>query len=362
MLYIINGQVVLPGKIITRAGLVVKGKKIVAITGKQAPPRGAVKIDARGNFIAPGFIDLHIHGDAELVSCQQVKGGTTHFLATLHPAQPAALLKNIARTLRLKGRVAGAKVLGLRLEGPFINRTFCGALAPGTLRAPDLAEAKRIIRQAKAALKMVVLAPELTGAVKLIGLLRRHKIIASLGHSGATYQQALKGINAGITHATHTFNRMAGFDHRAGGALAAVLTEDRVACEVICDGIHVHPAALRILNSCKSADKIILITDSTQAQDAPLKKRCGDVFKLRNGTLYGTALTLNKALRNAVKFLGLSLPQAVKLVTLNPAKALKIDRYKGSIAVGKHADLVIFDQNFDVQMTIVEGKVAYDNR
>jgi N-acetylglucosamine-6-phosphate deacetylase len=356
---ITNARIVLPDKIILRGTVIVKGKKIIGILKGRSAPRGVVKIDARRNFVAPGFIDLHIHGDVKCVSRQQIKGGTTGFLATLHPARPKALLENIAQVLTERQRTSGAKVLGIRLEGPFLNRAFCGALPAELLRKPNISEAKRIIKQARGALKIVVLAPELKGALGLIRLLRRHKIVASLGHTGATYEQTLKGIDAGIAQVTHTFNRMRVFDHRDPGAIGAVLTDNRLACEVIADGVHVHPVALKLLLGCKGLEGISLITDSTAAQKFPSKKRCGDIFRLKDGTLYGTALTLNKALRNAVKFLGLGLAEAVRLVTLNPAKVLKIDKNKGSLAVGKDADLIIFDENFKVKMTFVEGKMVY---
>ncbi len=358
--YITNARIVLPDKVIPRSTVVVKGRKIAAILKGSSFGRGAVKINAGGNYLAPGFIDLHIHGDVERISRRQARGATTGFLATLHPAKPKALLENIAQVLARRKKVRGAKVLGIRLEGPFLNRSFSGALPPQALRQPDINEAKRIINRAGRALKLMVLAPELKGAGRLIRLLRRHRITASLGHTGATYEQAKRGINGGVTHATHIFNRMRGFDHRAPGAIGAALTDNRVACEVIADGVHVHPAALKLLLKCKGLENISLITDSTAAQEYPLKRRKGNVFELRDGTLYGTALTLNKALKNAIKFLGLSLPEAVRLVTLNPASVLKIDRKKGSLSVGKDADLVIFDKDFKVKMTIVEGKIVYN--
>ena len=249
--------------------------------------------------------------------------------------------------------------MGIRLEGPFLNRSFRGALPKEALRTPDLNEAKEIIKRAKGALKIVVLAPELKQATGLIRLFKKHRIIASLGHTAATYDEAMRGIDAGISHATHTFNRMRGFNHCYPGALGAALTDQRVSCEVIADGVHAHPAALKLLFSCKGLQKISLVTDSTAAQKYPPKKRAGRVFRLNNGTLYGTALTLNQALKNAIKFLGLSLEEAAQLVALNPAKVLKIDRRKGSLAVGKDADVVVLDKNLGVQLTIVEGKIVY---
>lgn len=357
-LYITNARIVLPDKVIPRGTIIIEGKRITGIRRGKSVPSGAVeKIDARGNFAAPGFIDLHIHGDIEKISRQQIKGGTAGFLATLHPAKPKALIENISEALTQKAH--GAKVLGIRLEGPFLNRSFCGALPRQALRPPDISEMKAIIKRAHGALKMVILAPELKNALELIRLLKRNKIVPSIGHTGATYEEAERGIDCGITEAAHTFNRMRGFDHRSSGALEAVLVDSRVDCEVIADGIHVHPALLALLLKCKSADKVSLITDSTAAQKYPLKKRSGSIFKLKDGTLYGTALTLNKALKNIIRFLDLSMPEAVKMVTLNPARVLKIDKKKGSIAVGKDADIVIFDKSFNVKMTMVEGEVKY---
>jgi len=152
---------------------------------------------------------------------------------------------------------------------------------------------------------------------------------------------------------------MRGFRDRDLGALGAALLDKRLMCEVIADGIHVHPAALKLLISAKGIGKVALITDSTRAQGVPPKRRCGDIYKLGDGTLYGTALTLNKALGNIVKFLDLKLVDAVKLVSQNPARLLRIDKTKGSLCVGCDADIVVLDKDFKVKMTIVEGRVAY---
>lgn len=356
---ITNAKCILPDAVITSATVLVEGKKIIKVKKGSAVPRGVTKINARGNFVSPGFIDLHIHGDVKRISSEQAKGGTVGFLATLHPQSPSALLKSISDTLKQRAALSGAKLLGLRLEGPFINRNFAGALSQKTLRLPSIAEAKRMLKASAGALKMVVIAPELKGAPKLISFFRKYNVIASLGHTGATYRQAQEGIEAGVNHATHMFNRIRGLIRRDPGASAAALTDQRVFCEVIPDGIHVHPALLKLLLSCKGTDKTILITDSTAAQGLPNKKRYGQIYKLKNGTLYGTALTLNKALSNIVKFTGLSLACAVKLVSLNPARLLRIDKRKGSLSAGKDADIVIFDKNFKVKMTIIEGKIVF---
>lgn len=362
MLYsIVNAELILPDRIVPDGSVVVSGGKIAEILEKKKPSRVGKIIDAGGHYLAPGFIDLHIHGEPGVISRRQIQGGTCGFLATLHPANPKELLENISRAVSDAANVPGAKILGIRLEGPFLNPDFCGALPREFLRRPDLKEARRMIKSADGMLKMVVLAVELPAADKLIRLFKRHNIVVSIGHTAAAYEQTEQAIAAGVNHATHTFNRMGEFTHRLPGALGAVLTDERVFCEVIADGIHVHPGALRLLLLCKGIDKIMLITDSTAAQSEPAKQRFGDVFKLKDGTLYGTALTLIKALKNAVDFLGVTLPEAVRMVTLNPARMLRIDSSKGSIACGKDADLVIFNKKFKVQLTMVEGKIVYED-
>lgn len=361
MYSIVNARVILPDRIVSGGTVVVSGGKITEILEEKKPAQAGTIIEAGGYYLAPGFIDLHIHGEIGSISRRQIQGGTCGFLGTLHPAQPRELLENIARAVSCAENVPGAKVLGIRLEGPFLNPDFCGALPRQCLRRPDIAEAKRMIKSAGGMLKMVVLAVEMPAADKLIRLFKRHNIVVSIGHTGATYEQTMRAIAAGVNHATHTFNRMSEFTHRSPGALGAVLTDERVSCEVIADGIHVHPGALRLLLLCKGPDRMMLITDSTAAQKEPPKLRAGDVFKLKDGTLYGTALTLIKALKRAVDFLGVPLPEAVRMVTLNPARILRIDSNKGSIAVGKDADLVIFNKEFKVQLTMVEGKIVYED-
>lgn len=360
MYSIVNARVILPDRIVSGGTVVVSGGKITEILEEKKPAQVGKIIKAGGNYLAPGFIDLHIHGDIKVISRRQARGGTCGFLATLHPAAPRQFLENISRAVSCPQEyLPGAKMLGIRLEGPFLNPDFCGALPRECLRRPDITEARRIIKSAGGMLKMVVLAVEMSAADKLIRLFKRHNIIVSIGHTGAAYEQTKKAIAAGVNHATHTFNRMGEFSHRAPGAIGAVLTDERVCCEVIADGIHAHPGALRLLLLCKGIDRMMLITDSTAAQSEPDKQRRGDVFKLKDGTLYGTDLTLIKALQNTVDFLGVTMSEAVRMVTLNPARLLRIDGSKGSIARGKDADLVMFDEKFKVRMTMVEGKIVY---
>lgn len=356
---VINAKIVLTDKVIPHGSLVIKDNKIIEISKDNIRQSGATEIDAKGNFVAPGFIDLHVHGDIEKISVTQAKGGTTSFLATLHPEKPKVLLKSITQAKEKTSRATGAKVLGLRLEGPFINKSYSGALPKTVLRNPDLLETEKIITLAGNTLKMVVLAPELKDALKVIQLLGRHGILSSIGHTGATYEEAEEAIGAGAVHATHVFNRMRGFDQRNPGALGAVLLDTRVMCEIIADGVHVHPAALKLLLRCKGLDRITVVTDSTEAQVYPPKRRAGVVFKLLDGTMYGSALTLNKAVKNIAQVLNLEIFDAIKLVTINPATTLGIEKRKGSLKVDKDADVVIFDQNFNVKTTIVEGKIVF---
>jgi N-acetylglucosamine-6-phosphate deacetylase len=355
---ITHAKIISPQAILLNRDLFIEDGKIVGIRRAEKGKR-FFAIDARQNFLSPGFIDLHIHGEIKDISENEARGGTTGFLANLHPASPQEIIQQIAGIKEEKTQLLGARLLGVRLEGPYLNPAFAGALPKEKLRIPSLSEAKEILRQAGGILKMVVLAPELPQAITVIKFLKNKGVIASLGHSAASFAEALRAFRAGITHATHVFNRLAPFDHKEPGAIAAILTDARVWAEVICDGIHVHPAVLRILLCAKTSDKVTLITDSTRSQRWPKKIRVGDIFRLKDGTLYGSALTMMKAVKNAVRFMGVSLPEAVKMASLNPAKILGRGKITGSIEEGKKADLVIFDRNFQVKMTMVEGKIVY---
>jgi len=208
-------------------------------------------------------------------------------------------------------------------------------------------------------LKIVTIAPELEGAIPLIRLLNDRNIIASIGHSDATYDEALKGFDAGVTHATHIFNAMRGMDRRDPGGSLAALLDDRIAVEVIADTVHVHEALLKLLLKVKNRDNVILITDSVRANPPVGAKKGPKVYRLKDGRLAGSNITMIDALKAALKAGKLSLAGAVRLVSLNPARLLGLQKTKGSIEAGKDADLVIFDDDFDVKATLISGRIIY---
>jgi N-acetylglucosamine-6-phosphate deacetylase len=208
-------------------------------------------------------------------------------------------------------------------------------------------------------LRMMTIAPEEAGAIALVHALVGRKVIASIGHSAATCEEAARGISAGINHATHIFNAMRGSDGSDEGVAGAVLYDRKVFAEVILDLVHVSRASFALLMRAKYPDKAILITDSVKAlRQNGVKKSLG-AYRFADGRLAGSALTMIAAVKNAVKRCGLSLADAVRLATLNPARLLGLDRSKGSIKPGNDADIVIFDKDFNVKMTIVRGKIMY---
>ncbi len=377
-IYIKNGGVILKDRILDGATITVNDDKIATIGRKRVPTKGAVIIDARGCFVSPGFIDCHIHGEPEKIFLNEARYGTTAFVIAESCAPLSHIYEKAERIKEFIGtRPFGPNVLGLRLEGPYISKAKAGAQVTACIRRPNIKELSWIIERCRPILKLMTIAPELRGVKPLIELLRKHKIIVSIGHSDATYESAIGGIDAGITHATHTFNAMSGMDHSASlrvhgersrtmdrrqpGVVGAVLMDDRVTAEVILDLIHVHRALFGLLLKLKKSDKVIMVTDSLVSEtiSTPGVAMAGGAYRFKNEKLAGSSLTMIGALKNAVKSANLSLPEALDTITLNPARLLGVEANKGSIAAGKDADIVIFDKEFDVKMTMIRGKIVY---
>lgn len=401
-IYIKNGRVILKDRIVDGAAVIINDGKIAAISRKITPKsfdastglvssraksgddkssglrpersrgtkNGSFVIDARGCFVSPGFIDCHIHGEPEKIFFNEAKHGTTAFVIA-ESCAPLNCIYKRAESIKEFIRIHpfGPNVLGLRLEGPYISKARAGAQDDAYIRRPDAKELSGIIERCSPVLKLMTIAPELRDAKPLIKLLSKHKIIASIGHSDATYESAIEGIDAGISHSTHTFNAMSPIDRREPGVCGAVLMDDRVAAEVILDLTHVHRAIFGLLLKLKKKDKVIVVTDSLAALDRlpagqagfgpPGLAMTGGAYRFEDGRLAGSSLTMIGALKNVVKNCGIPLLDALKLITLNPAKLLGIEEKKGSMAAGKDADIVVFDKNFDVKMTMIRGRMAY---
>ena len=378
-----NGMVITPSKTIEKGVVVFEDGKITAVgqPNRAKVPRNAKLIDASGKIVAPGFIDIHVHGgkgrdlmDASYEAIKDmakfvVSHGTTSFVPTTISAPHSELLRTVGavKTAMEKG-TDGAEVLGAHLEGPYINLEKRGAHDANYVRLPSMDEIEEIWEASNSAVKIVTLAPELEGSKTLIQKLKELGIVASIGHSNATYIQTVDAMKRGVRHATHMFNRMRGFDPREPGVVGAVLVHDELTAELICDGIHVHPAAMNLLTRVKEPERVMLVTDAIRAAGMPDgeyalgKQRIivkDGVSRLESGDFAGSTLTMDRAVRNIMRLVETPLQRAVKMATINPAAVVNVDENKGSLESGKDADIVIIDDEINVYLTIVKGKILY---
>jgi N-acetylglucosamine-6-phosphate deacetylase len=380
---ILHGNVLTPNGILEDGAVLMSSGKITAIApsvGLEMTP-GAEVTDAGGLFVSPGFIDAHTHGGkgfdfmtctateldevlAWLASC-----GVTAVLPTL-ASSPFDLELEMAQHLGTAVHRAspGAAIVGLHLEGPYINPEKRGAQPVGPIRLPDLEEMRALIEASGHTVRLVTLAPELPGALDLVRYLVRMGIVASAGHSNATYQEMLVGIQAGITRVAHLYNGMSPFNHREPGVTGAALEQDGVFAELVMDGIHVHPAAGRIAIRSKGLDRVVLISDATQAAglgdgiytrpgNRKIIVKDGEA-RLESGSLAGSTLTMDRAVANAEAFLGLSLDHAIQLASWNAANSLNLPG-RGCLASGYLADVIILDREVHIQATFVSGLKVY---
>jgi N-acetylglucosamine-6-phosphate deacetylase len=327
---------------------------------RKTAPAHAKRVNVRGHYVAPGFIDLHIWGDHERVAREEARTGTTGFLATIGPEPPELLINDVVRLDRSDTGL-GARCLGIHLEGPFLNPLRAGALASRWLRPPTSRELRQLVQHAGGRLKLVTLAPELPRGLETVRWLARRGVVVSLGHSDASAEVTQRAIKAGARAVTHVYNGMRPLHHRDPGLLGEVLTDDRLMATVILDGAHVDPVAFQLLLRCKGSQHLILVTDSIRHQRHPHRAAKG-AFYTRQGILAGSRLTMIRAVRNAAAFGKIPLVEAVRMASLNPAKLLGLDGERGSLEVGKRADLVVFDRQFRVRMTVVCGQIVYQRR
>lgn len=375
---IINGKIILEDRILEDRVLIITDKveRIIDINELNTCKDIEI-IDAGGCYVSPGFIDIHIHGaggydtmDGSIDALKEisrtiVRKGTTAFLPTTMTMDKVNIFKALNSVKNsMKEDLPGAKILGVHLEGPFINEKYKGAQNSQYIIKPDY----EFIREYIEIIRIITLAPETDENFQFIDKIKRHhNVVLSIGHSNATYEQSLQGINRGITHSTHTFNAMTPLHHRKPGIVGAALTTD-ITCEVIVDNIHVHPCVYKLLIDVKGIDSVVLVTDSMRAgcMDEGIYELGGqrvfvqgEAARLEDGTLAGSILSLNKAIKNVIEGTGIKIYEAVRMATLNPARVIGVDSKKGSIEAGKDADLVIFNDNFDVKHAIIGGKTVY---
>jgi N-acetylglucosamine-6-phosphate deacetylase len=300
------------------------------------------------------------------ISRHLARHGTTAYLATTVSASPIATIKAVENLGRLVKRdTEGAQLVGLHLEGPFLSEAKRGAHLPELLRRPSIRIFDELVKMSQETIRLVTLAPELEGALEFIRNARTKNVVVSLGHSNATFEEAIKGMDAGATMAAHTFNAMRDFNHREPGILGAVLSDPRVQTEVIADGVHVHPAAVRILLKCKGVQGVLLVTDAISAGGMPDGSyRIGDipvtvsagVCRNAAGQLAGSTLTQDQALRNVVQWTGLPLEEAILMCAGNAARVIGLDEQKGTIEPGKDADMIFLDTRLEVQAVLSRGR------
>lgn len=393
MILLSGASLVLPDRILEFATLVIEGPRIAQIlNGPRGVEPGATHIDARGHYVVPGFIDVHVHGvegadtldgqDPIRVMAQRLpRYGVTAFCPTTVACAPPALraMLDAVRAARLDRPPGSARVLPAHLESNFLSPDYNGAQPLDCLRRPgDAAPAEGAftgddilaeIAAARPDVGIVTLAPEIEGGMDLVRDLTAHGHRVALGHSGATYAQAIEAIEAGATHATHLFNRMSGLSHRAPGLAGAALTREEVAAEIICDGVHVHPAMVRVAVAAKRPSGIIAITDGTSGSGFPpgttttlggRRITVGDLARLDDGTIAGSVLTMDRAFANLVTMMGFSLIDAAIMCATTPARALGLHGF-GAIAPGAVADLVVLDRDLRVRCTMVDGDIVHQS-
>lgn len=372
-----NGTLVCEDKLLPNRSLVVTGGKIVSLNQVDAIPAMEC-IDAAGLIIAPGFIDLHVHGadgadimDCDPVSLQRIadyhgRRGTTAMLATIAPSTTKIMSLALETAVGCTTSDTGSGIIGANLEGPFLNRSHNGALAIPFLRQPDQHEMKELLAAGQGKVRIVTLAPELAGASEIVELLSSCGVIPSLGHSAATFNQTINAARKGLKHITHIFNAMAAMHHREPGPAGAALITPELSVEVIADGIHVHRAMLQLLLHVKG-DRLVLVSDAIAA--AGLREGCYSFggqeiivketrAEVPGGRLAGSTITMLDAVRNIMKFTGIKLPQAIRLASANPAAVLGLQK-KGRIAPGFDADLVLLEPNLEPFLVMVEGRTIF---
>lgn len=395
MIALSGADIVLPDRILHGGSIVIEHGRIAAIESRviDAAAAGMSVTDFSNHVIVPGFVDVHIHGiegidvldgpgAVEEVARRLPKYGVTAFCPTSVACSPqtlSALLSAIAQARSAPARLA-SRVLPAHLESNFINPDWNGAQPAGCLRTAGAIGATgatgalftgrdilAVIDTQHAEVGIVTLAPELGGGIDLIRHLVSLGHRVSIGHSGATYDEAREAIDAGARHATHLFNRMSSITSRSPGVVGAVLESDLVAAEIICDGHHVHPALVSMAIKLKSASRMMAITDATAVAGMPLgsRARLGDqaiiagerTAVLENGTLAGSILTMDGAFRMLVNRVGLSLPDAARMCATTPADAIGVPEI-GSLAPGKWADLAVLDRDLKIRQTYLAGEPA----
>jgi N-acetylglucosamine-6-phosphate deacetylase len=376
------GRALTPTTEIPDAGILFRDDVIETIGPRagMSLPSGAQEIRATDKIAIPGFIDVHIHGagghdvmEGNTVAlravAKKVAGfGTTSFLATTVTASPDATCRAVEGITQYITQQSAsdefrAEVLGIHFEGPFISKERRGVHPVEWIQLPSAEMLDRFLQAAAGNARLMTIAPEVLGATQCMDAARKAGLVVSIGHTDATYEQARFAIARGARSATHTYNAMRPFSHRDPGVIGAVLTSPEISAELIADGVHVEEGAMKLLLQAKGAERVILVSDGLSATGMPDGKYMlggfqvtvsGGVCRNDQGILAGSTLTLDRALRNIVA-LGIALPDAVRMLTLNPASLLGIEFKKGALRAGADADLVLLDEGLHIANVWARG-------
>lgn len=388
---IYNGKIITPFKTIESGSVLITGDTITEVSEKNIEIKDATEINAAGKYVAPGFIDIHLHGgggcdfmDATetaflTIAATHARYGTTAMLPTTLTSSKELLIQTLDAFENAKTKnVTGAQLLGMHLEGPYISMHQTGAQDPRFIREPDAGEYKEILSN-YSCIKRWSAAPELNGALQFGRYLRSKNILPAIAHTDAIYEEVLEAFNNGYTLITHLYSAMSGITRRNAFRYAGVIESayiiDEMDVEIIADGIHVPPPLLKLAYKIKGADRIALITDAMRAAgtdaresvlgaaESGLKVIVEDgVAKLPDRTAFaGSVATANRLIKTMISMGDVSLADALKMITYTPARILNITDRKGSIEAGKDADIVIFDEHINIEKTIIKGKVCYSN-
>ncbi len=375
-----GGRVVTPLEVFDRADVLIENGSIVAVGPGVAQGEVEETIEAEGQVVAPGYVDVHVHGSAGHDTMdgtrEAIEGmarffasrGVTSFCPTTLTARAEAITTSV-RTVHecqespIEG---GAQPLGVHLEGPYIDASKKGAQPEEHVRTASVGDYKDFF--ALGNIRLITLAPEIEENRELIPFARSRGAVVVVGHSSASYEEMVEAVKLGVNHATHTFNQMQGLHHRKPATVGAVLLLEEIYAEFIADGVHLHPAIVDMIVRLKGPEKALLITDAISGAGMPdgeyelggqkVVVKEGAV-RLVDGTLAGSCLTMDQAVSNVRRFTGRPLKECIQMATLTPARSIGVAHRKGSLEPGKDADVVILTPDLEVATTMVGGKVVY---
>lgn len=381
-LALVGGEIVTPFRSIKNGVVIIDEGKVYELGKAEETviPDDCKVIDVSGSFVCPGFVDLLVHGGGgagfadeneksiSTVSRYFLEHGSTTVLASLFAKPEKLLLSDLERVAKYIEDNPDSNIRGIHMEGPYLNKELKGAMNESYLWKPTVESWKKMWKASHGKIKIMTIAPELPGAIEVMREAANSGVVLSIGHSMADYHDIELAIDNGAAHVTHMFNAMRPFHHRTPGVVLGGLLRNELKIELIADTLHVHPAVMELLLKLKGASGIILVSDSIRAggmhegeyefADQKVFMKAKKAF-LADGTLAGSTLTLNNAVKNMVETANAKITEAIRMASLNGAKVIDIDHKKGILAAGKDADIVVLNQNYDVEMTILVGKIEY---